>query len=484
MASALNADDAHGVPTLTERGRQKADRRAAILESAATMFAERGYAGVTIEDLGAAAGVSGRPSTGTSPESRRFSPPSSPTRALTLLSGAERVIGTAPDATSALRSLIALPRRLRPRRSRRDPRAGSRARTARRAAPNTTCGSLQRQYVEHWVDTLSRLRPDRAEAGAQGPGTRRLRTAELHSAQRPHPRAQTRRRHRPRHPGGDGMGKPHVVTLRATRAGDLDALFQIEQDDVAVHMAAFTPPDPTDRAMFDAHWHRLLSDAGVDARTIRADGDIVGSVARWIDEGTAEITYWVDRAHWGEGIATRAMRLFLEAHAERPVRARVASDNAASIAVLEKLGFDAGRHRGELRQRARRRHRGVHLHARVTVGPAQLAAQLPGRAPVLGRELADAPHEREVARGHPADVVRPRPRTRCAPSRGAPRGGGSARRPRPRPRRAAARQPAKSSVAYVPTSWSSTWMKAVPARSSAVSAGRRMLRRSMQTSSR
>jgi RimJ/RimL family protein N-acetyltransferase len=135
------------------------------------------------------------------------------------------------------------------------------------------------------------------------------------------------------------MGKPHVVTLRATRAGDLDALFLIEQDDVAVHMAAFTPPDPTDRAMFDAHWHRLLSDAGVDARTIRADGDIVGSVARWVDEGTPEITYWVDRAHWGEGIATRAMRLFLETHAERPIRARVAADNTGSIAVLEKLGF-------------------------------------------------------------------------------------------------------------------------------------------------
>ena len=163
------------------------------------------------------------------------------------------------------------------------------------------------------------------------------------------------------------MGKPHVVTLRATRAGDLDALFLIEQDDVAVRMAAFTPPDPTDRAMFDAHWHRLLSDAGVDARTVRADGEIVGSVARWVDEGTPEITYWVDRAHWGEGIATRAMRLFLEArctsarcaHAWRPT-------TPASIAVLEKLGFDAGRHRGELRERARRRHRGAHLHARVT----------------------------------------------------------------------------------------------------------------------
>ena len=53
------ADRALDAAPLTERGRQKADRRAAILRAAATLFAERGYAGVTIEDLGAAVGVSG-----------------------------------------------------------------------------------------------------------------------------------------------------------------------------------------------------------------------------------------------------------------------------------------------------------------------------------------------------------------------------------------------------------------------------------------
>ena len=59
MASTLGAADAASVPVLTERSRQKADRRAAILSAAATLFAERGYAGVTIEDLGTAVGVSG-----------------------------------------------------------------------------------------------------------------------------------------------------------------------------------------------------------------------------------------------------------------------------------------------------------------------------------------------------------------------------------------------------------------------------------------
>jgi RimJ/RimL family protein N-acetyltransferase len=135
------------------------------------------------------------------------------------------------------------------------------------------------------------------------------------------------------------MGEPHVVTLRATRAGDLDALFAFERHEEAVRMAAFTAPDPTDRATFDAHWRRLIDDPSIDARTIRADGSIVGSVARWYEDGAPEITVWIDPGHWGEGIATRAIRLFLDAHRERPVRARVAADNAASIAVLEKLGF-------------------------------------------------------------------------------------------------------------------------------------------------
>ena len=79
--------------------------------------------------------------------------------------------------------------------------------------------------------------------------------------------------------------------------------------------------------------------AHVVRETEGPDGRVVGSVARWYDEGTAEITYWIDPEHWGEGIGTRAVRLFLDALHERPVRVRVAADNARSIAILEKLGF-------------------------------------------------------------------------------------------------------------------------------------------------
>ncbi|WP_150957759.1 TetR family transcriptional regulator [Microbacterium testaceum] len=46
-------------PAGTARDRAKADRRAALLAAAARLFAERGFDGVTLGDIGEAAGVSG-----------------------------------------------------------------------------------------------------------------------------------------------------------------------------------------------------------------------------------------------------------------------------------------------------------------------------------------------------------------------------------------------------------------------------------------
>src|ERR1700754_50998 len=45
--------------TGTTRDRAKADRRETLLSAAARLFAGRGFARVSLEDLGAAAGVSG-----------------------------------------------------------------------------------------------------------------------------------------------------------------------------------------------------------------------------------------------------------------------------------------------------------------------------------------------------------------------------------------------------------------------------------------
>jgi len=129
------------------------------------------------------------------------------------------------------------------------------------------------------------------------------------------------------------------IALREVHDSDLPVFFRLMNDPVALRMAAFTPEDPADRAGFDAHWARTRTSPGVDVRTVLADGDVVGSAAVYGEAGEREVTYWIDRAHWGRGIATAALRILLEQIPERPLYARAAADNAGSRRVLEKCGF-------------------------------------------------------------------------------------------------------------------------------------------------
>jgi RimJ/RimL family protein N-acetyltransferase len=43
--------------------------------------------------------------------------------------------------------------------------------------------------------------------------------------------------------------------------------------------------------------------------------------------------------HWGKGVATQMLSMFLPLVADRPLHADVAKQNVASIRVLEKCGF-------------------------------------------------------------------------------------------------------------------------------------------------
>ncbi|MBQ1000809.1 GNAT family N-acetyltransferase [Streptomyces nigra] len=128
------------------------------------------------------------------------------------------------------------------------------------------------------------------------------------------------------------------VELRAVHDSDLPVFFRQLNDPEALRMAAFTPEDPADRAAFDAHWRRLRSSSDV-LRAILADGDVVGSAAVYGEPGEREVTYWVDRAYWGRGIATAALRRLLAEVPERPLYARAAADNEGSLRVLAKCGF-------------------------------------------------------------------------------------------------------------------------------------------------
>ncbi len=135
-----------------------------------------------------------------------------------------------------------------------------------------------------------------------------------------------------------GMGEP-VLVLRPVTGADDDWLFEQSRDPDAVWMAAFTRPDPDDRVAFDAHRARIRARPDVIERAIVVDGVPAGSIASFVIEGETEITYWLDRAFWGRGVATGALALFLAEVPQRPLFARAASDNTASLRVLQKANF-------------------------------------------------------------------------------------------------------------------------------------------------
>ncbi|WP_330267773.1 GNAT family N-acetyltransferase [Streptomyces griseorubiginosus] len=128
------------------------------------------------------------------------------------------------------------------------------------------------------------------------------------------------------------------IALREVHDSDLPVFFRQMNDPEALHMAAFTPKDPADRDAFDAHWKRIRASDAVH-RTVLADGDVVGSAAVYGEPGEREVTYWIDRAYWGRGIATAALRELVVQVPERPLYARAATDNTGSLRVLEKCGF-------------------------------------------------------------------------------------------------------------------------------------------------
>jgi RimJ/RimL family protein N-acetyltransferase len=132
----------------------------------------------------------------------------------------------------------------------------------------------------------------------------------------------------------------NAISLREIVESDLAVFFENECDPDAVHMAAFTRENPADHEAFMAHWTKILSSPSVIARSIVRDGEVLGSVLSYEESGQPEVTYWIGRQHWGQGVATESLRSFLATvDTRRPMRARAAKDNVASIRVLEKCGF-------------------------------------------------------------------------------------------------------------------------------------------------
>jgi RimJ/RimL family protein N-acetyltransferase len=128
------------------------------------------------------------------------------------------------------------------------------------------------------------------------------------------------------------------VSLRETEDTDRPVLFEHQRDPIANEMAAFPARD---EQAFTEHWERTRANETGIQRTILAGNDVAGHIVSWIDDGDRLVGYWLGSEFWGRGIATEALRQFVDVVDERPLSAHVAEHNIASIRVLEKCGFVA-----------------------------------------------------------------------------------------------------------------------------------------------
>ena len=143
------------------------------------------------------------------------------------------------------------------------------------------------------------------------------------------------------------MKRTIEIELKHTNQNDLETLFLFQLDKDANYLAAFTSKNPSDKNAYIEKWTRILSDEKVNIKTILLKKKIVGSIAKFEMDGNAEITYWIGKDFWGKGIASNALKQFLEIEKTRPIFGRIAFDNLGSKKVLEscefsKIGIEKG----------------------------------------------------------------------------------------------------------------------------------------------
>jgi RimJ/RimL family protein N-acetyltransferase len=113
-------------------------------------------------------------------------------------------------------------------------------------------------------------------------------------------------------------------------------MFELQLDPESNRMAVTIPRT---REAFDALWATALGDPAATARAILLGGAFVGYVSRFPVGGENHVGYWIDRAVWGMGVASRALALLLSEVTDRPLFATAATSNGASLRVLQRCGF-------------------------------------------------------------------------------------------------------------------------------------------------
>ena len=154
----------------------------------------------------------------------------------------------------------------------------------------------------------------------------------------------------------DGAG----FVLRRWRADDLDALLRHADDPAIVRGLSDRFPNPYTRADGEAFLAGRVVDLAMPALAIEIDGEACGSVdIRHAAAGerahSAELGYWLGRAHWNRGVMRRVVATYvpwvMDALSLSRMQANVLDINPASARVLQANGFvEEGVLRGAIRK--------------------------------------------------------------------------------------------------------------------------------------
>ena len=132
------------------------------------------------------------------------------------------------------------------------------------------------------------------------------------------------------------VNNPLNISLRPVQLKDVPWMYEVHLDPESNQLAGTIPRT---REAFESHWATVLENPRITPRIILADETPVGFLSRFLIGEQDHVGYWLDRAYWGQGIASVALRLLLEEVLDRPLHATVATNNLASIRILQKSGF-------------------------------------------------------------------------------------------------------------------------------------------------
>lgn len=134
-------------------------------------------------------------------------------------------------------------------------------------------------------------------------------------------------------------GEETAVWLRDVTESDLKLFHRFEQEGEEGEMVSSAPLAYDDAKPYRWDWHAMFYGSGVLRKSIIYQGQVAGYMLYFDQFGEQEVGYRLGRDFWGRGIATQALRLFLQEVTVRPIYGRAVQHNLASIRVMEKCGF-------------------------------------------------------------------------------------------------------------------------------------------------